>query len=120
MCIMYVTGALELDLYPPPAGPWQQVNPQFWSRRNVLDWIDFHVEASKYDATLLNLDCCNMDGSVLCSLSRDAMMAAFGPQLGETLHQSLENLKHKQGEDHENTRCTHMFTHTRAHKHHTH
>ncbi|KAM9444402.1 ETS-related transcription factor Elf-3 isoform 2-T2 [Clarias gariepinus] len=80
-------------------GPWQQLNPQFWSRRNVLDWIDFHVEDSKYDASLLNLECCNMDGSVLCSLSRDAMTAAFGPQLGETLHQNLENLKHKQAED---------------------
>ncbi|KAF4093475.1 hypothetical protein AMELA_G00002390 [Ameiurus melas] len=80
-------------------GPWQQVNPQFWNRRNVLDWIDFHVEESKYDAMLLNLDCCNMDGAVLCSLSRDAMMAAFGPQLGETLHQNLETLKHKHVED---------------------
>ncbi|XP_047666371.1 ETS-related transcription factor Elf-3 [Tachysurus fulvidraco] len=80
-------------------GMWQQVNPQFWSRRNVLDWIDFYVEESKYDATLLNMDRCNMDGSVLCSLSRDAMMAVFGPQLGETLYHSLENLKHKHVDD---------------------
>lgn len=110
MCIQCVTGAPELTcsgfctaspvVLPISAGPWQQVNPQFWSRRNVLDWIDFHVEECKYDATLLNLDCCNMEGSVLCSLSRDAMTTAFGLQLGETLHQSLESLKHKQGEDH--------------------
>lgn len=86
------------------------MNPQFWSRRNVLDWIDFYVEESKYDATLLNMDCCNMDGSVLCSLSRDAMMTAFGPQLGETLYQSLENLKHKHGEDHKHTLHTSKTT----------
>ncbi|XP_062842531.1 ETS-related transcription factor Elf-3 [Trichomycterus rosablanca] len=76
-------------------GSWQQLSPQSWSRQNVLEWISYHVEESKFDATLVNLDCCDMDGFTLCFLSRDEVMGTFGPQLGATLYQSLENLKHR-------------------------
>ncbi|XP_067271273.1 ETS-related transcription factor Elf-3 [Pseudorasbora parva] len=74
-------------------GPWDHVNPQMWSRQNVLEWIGFHVEESRFDASLLNMSYCNMDGLTLCSMSKEALMGMFGMGLGERLHQSLENLK---------------------------
>lgn len=80
-------------------GLWHQVNPQYWTKRNVLDWIEFHVEDSKFDASLLNMEYCNMDGTVLCQLSRDTMIAMFGLEFGDRLHQSLEALKARHVDD---------------------
>ncbi|KAI4883573.1 hypothetical protein NFI96_017867 [Prochilodus magdalenae] len=80
-------------------GPWHQVNPQYWTKRNVLEWIEFHIEESKYDASLLSLEFCNMDGTVLCQLSRDTMIGMFGLLLGERLYQNLEALKAKHADD---------------------
>ncbi|XP_028854854.1 ETS-related transcription factor Elf-3 [Denticeps clupeoides] len=77
-------------------GPWEQVNPLFWTQRNVLDWIDFHVEDSKFDASLLNMGYCVMDGPVLCQLPRESFSTMFG-LLGEQLYHSLEALKSKHG-----------------------
>ncbi|XP_066528133.1 ETS-related transcription factor Elf-3 [Hoplias malabaricus] len=80
-------------------GPWHQVNPQYWSRRNVLEWIEFHVEESKYDASMLSMDYCDMDGMMLCQLNRDTLLRMFGPMLGERLYQNLEMLKIKHSDD---------------------
>nr|XP_055073377.1 ETS-related transcription factor Elf-3 isoform X1 [Misgurnus anguillicaudatus]XP_055073378.1 ETS-related transcription factor Elf-3 isoform X1 [Misgurnus anguillicaudatus] len=75
------------------AGPWHQVNPQSWSRQNVLEWIGYHVEESRFDASLLNMSCCEMDGATLCAISRESMTNLFGAVFGEKLYHSLENLK---------------------------
>ncbi|XP_026881201.1 ETS-related transcription factor Elf-3 isoform X1 [Electrophorus electricus] len=80
-------------------GPWHQVNPQYWSKRNVLEWIEFHVEESKFDASLLNLDYCSMDGPTLCLHSRGSLINMFGPLFGERLYHSLESLKAKHTDD---------------------
>ncbi|XP_051764209.1 ETS-related transcription factor Elf-3 [Ctenopharyngodon idella] len=74
-------------------GPWDQVNPQMWTRQNVLEWIAFHVEDSRFDASLLNMNYCSMDGLTLCATSKETLMGIFGQGFGERLHQSLENLK---------------------------
>lgn len=57
------------------------------------------MEESKFDASLLSLDYCNMDGTVLCQLSRDTMIGMFGLLFGERLYQSLEVLKAKHGKN---------------------
>lgn len=75
-------------------GPWQQMNPMHWTKRNVLDWIAYHVEDSKYDASLLNMEYCCMDGASLCQLSYQAFLSLYG-DLGEILYQNLERLKLK-------------------------
>lgn len=69
-----------------------------WSRQNVLEWIGFHVEESRFDAGLLNLNYCTMDGLTLCATSKEALMSMFGPELGDLLHHSLESLKARCGE----------------------
>ncbi|XP_051980054.1 ETS-related transcription factor Elf-3 [Xyrauchen texanus] len=74
-------------------GHWHQVNPQLWARQDVLEWIGFQVEESRFDASLLNMACCNMDGPTLCSLTRESLMSVFGAEFGDQLHRSLENLK---------------------------
>ncbi|KAL2090530.1 hypothetical protein ACEWY4_012793 [Coilia grayii] len=75
-------------------GPWQQVNPLFWTKRNVLDWIEHHVDESKYDASLLNMEYCYLDGATLCGLSYEAFLTMYGA-LGERLYQSLDRLRLK-------------------------
>lgn len=77
-------------------GPWQQVNPIYWTKKNVLDWIEYHVDESKYDASLLNMECCFVDGATLCSQSYDTFLSMYGA-LGQTLFQSLERLRLRHG-----------------------
>uniref|UniRef100_A0A8C1NRA5 E74-like factor 3 (ets domain transcription factor, epithelial-specific ) n=1 Tax=Cyprinus carpio TaxID=7962 RepID=A0A8C1NRA5_CYPCA len=68
---------------------WDLVNPQMWTRHNVLEWIGFHVEDSRFDASLLNMNCCDMDGITLCTMSKETLMSMFGSMLGERLHHIL-------------------------------
>uniref|UniRef100_A0A8C1NS92 E74-like factor 3 (ets domain transcription factor, epithelial-specific ) n=1 Tax=Cyprinus carpio TaxID=7962 RepID=A0A8C1NS92_CYPCA len=77
---------------------WDLVNPQMWTRHNVLEWIGFHVEDSRFDASLLNMNCCDMDGITLCTMSKETLMSMFGSMLGERLHHSLETQKARYGE----------------------
>uniref|UniRef100_A0A671QHQ9 E74-like factor 3 (ets domain transcription factor, epithelial-specific ) n=1 Tax=Sinocyclocheilus anshuiensis TaxID=1608454 RepID=A0A671QHQ9_9TELE len=51
-----------------PSCLWDLVNPQMWTRQNVLEWIGFHVEDSRFDASLLNMNYCDMDGITLCTI----------------------------------------------------
>ncbi|XP_010879189.1 ETS-related transcription factor Elf-3 [Esox lucius] len=74
---------------------WYELNPQYWSKQNVLDWISFHVDGSKFDASTLSLSYCSMDGLTLCQLTRDQLLNMFGMSLGAHLHQSLLELKAK-------------------------
>ncbi|XP_026053023.1 ETS-related transcription factor Elf-3-like [Carassius auratus] len=80
-------------------GSWDLVNPQMWSRHNVLEWIGFHVEESRFDASLLNINYCNMDGITLCSMSKETLISMFGSMLGERLHHSLETQKSRYATD---------------------
>ncbi len=69
-----------------------------WTRHNVLEWIGFHVEDSRFDASLLNINYCNMDGITLCTLSKETLMSMFGSMLGQRLHHNLESQKARYGE----------------------
>ncbi|XP_018955243.2 ETS-related transcription factor Elf-3-like [Cyprinus carpio] len=80
-------------------GSWDLVNPQMWTRHNVLEWIGFHVEDSRFDASLLNMNCCDMDGITLCTMSKETLMSMFGSMLGERLHHSLETQKARYATD---------------------
>ncbi|KAJ7999497.1 hypothetical protein DPEC_G00195040 [Dallia pectoralis] len=74
---------------------WYEQNPQYWSKQNVLDWISFYVEGSKFDASTLSLSYCSMDGHTLCQLTRDQLLSMFGLSLGAQLYESLAELKSK-------------------------
>ncbi|XP_062402144.1 ETS-related transcription factor Elf-3 isoform X1 [Sardina pilchardus] len=75
-------------------GSWQQVHPMFWTKKNVMDWIEYHVEDSKYDASLLNMDYCFIDGASLCQQTHEAFLSMYG-DLGERLYQNLDRLRLK-------------------------
>ncbi|XP_015197965.2 ETS-related transcription factor Elf-3 [Lepisosteus oculatus] len=77
---------------------WYNTDPQFWSKQNVLEWISYHVEETKFDASTLNMAYCTLEGSVLCQMSRDTMLSMFGP-LGDRLYHSLQDLKAKNSVD---------------------
>ncbi|KAG1946206.1 ETS-related transcription factor Elf-3 [Pimephales promelas] len=79
--------------------PWDQVNPQMWTRQNVLEWIGFQVEESRFDASRLNMSYCDMDGLTLCAMPKETLMSMFGQSFGERLHQNLENLKARHAND---------------------
>ncbi|XP_022074928.1 ETS-related transcription factor Elf-3 [Acanthochromis polyacanthus] len=78
------------------SGQWyKQINPHCWTADHVLEWISEHVESTKFDASILSLDYCAMDGPTLCQMSQDQMTDVFGLQLGTHLHLSLQEYKTK-------------------------
>ncbi|KAG7472558.1 hypothetical protein MATL_G00110030 [Megalops atlanticus] len=83
---------------------WYNVAPQYWTRHHILEWIGYHVEESKFDATTLDLSRCSMDGPTLCQLSRDALVSMFH-SLGERLFHNLLELKAKFGAGDLNMAC---------------
>ncbi|EMP41008.1 ETS-related transcription factor Elf-3 [Chelonia mydas] len=58
---------------------WFSELPYFWSKAQVLEWISYHVEKNKYDASAINFSCCNMDGYTLCHCTPEQLRLVFGP-----------------------------------------
>uniref|UniRef100_A0A8D0GTG7 E74 like ETS transcription factor 3 n=1 Tax=Sphenodon punctatus TaxID=8508 RepID=A0A8D0GTG7_SPHPU len=73
-------------------GPaWYSELPNCWSKAQVLEWISYHIEKNKYDASTIDFSCCNMDGYTLCHYSRDQLGLIFGP-LGDELYDRLHEI----------------------------
>uniref|UniRef100_A0A8D2NGN4 ETS-related transcription factor Elf-3 n=1 Tax=Zonotrichia albicollis TaxID=44394 RepID=A0A8D2NGN4_ZONAL len=70
---------------------WFSELPYLWSKVQVLEWISYHVEKNKYDASSIDFSCCNMDGRTLCHCSREQMRRIFGP-LGDELYDRLHEI----------------------------
>ncbi|XP_048354834.1 ETS-related transcription factor Elf-3 isoform X3 [Sphaerodactylus townsendi] len=70
---------------------WYGEMPHCWSKSQVLDWISYHVEKNKYDASAIDFSCCNMDGNTLCQYTRDQLGLIFGP-LGDELYEHLHEI----------------------------
>lgn len=70
---------------------WSSEIPMLWTRQHVLEWIGYHVEKNKWDASTIDFTCCNMDGNLLCQLSREYFLTLFG-DLGEKLFSHLWEL----------------------------
>lgn len=70
---------------------WFGELPYFWTKVQVLEWISYHVEKNKYDASAIDFSCCNMDGHALCHCTRDQMRLIFGP-LGDELYDRLHEI----------------------------
>ncbi|KAF2977301.1 hypothetical protein EK904_014206 [Melospiza melodia maxima] len=90
------TLGLGLPASQPPAQStdkpqWFSELPYLWSKVQVLEWISYHVEKNKYDASSIDFSCCNMDGRTLCHCSREQMRRIFGP-LGDELYDRLHEI----------------------------
>lgn len=70
---------------------WLGEQPQFWSKRQVLDWISYQVEKNKYDASSIDFSRCDMDGATLCGCALEELRLVFGP-LGDQLYAQLRDL----------------------------
>ncbi|OXB72265.1 UNVERIFIED_CONTAM: hypothetical protein H355_003798, partial [Colinus virginianus] len=70
---------------------WFSELPYFWTKVQVLEWISYHVEKNKYDASSIDFSCCNMDGHALCHCTREQMRLIFGP-LGDELYDRLHEI----------------------------
>uniref|UniRef100_A0A452HUA0 Uncharacterized protein n=1 Tax=Gopherus agassizii TaxID=38772 RepID=A0A452HUA0_9SAUR len=70
---------------------WFGELPYFWSKAQVLEWIGYHVEKNKYDASAINFSCCNMDGYTLCHCTQEQLRLIFGP-LGDELYTRLHEI----------------------------
>ncbi|XP_020638208.1 ETS-related transcription factor Elf-3 [Pogona vitticeps] len=70
---------------------WYGEMPHCWSKSQVLEWISYHVEKNKYDASAIDFSCCNMDGYTLCQYSRDQLGIIFG-SLGDELYDRLHEI----------------------------
>ncbi|XP_053562909.1 ETS-related transcription factor Elf-3 isoform X2 [Bombina bombina] len=78
---------MNIELTAEPSG-WAQDLPAMWSQQQVMDWIGYHVEQNKWDASTIDLTQCEMDGQQLCQLSREDMTNMFGG-LGDKLYDHL-------------------------------
>uniref|UniRef100_A0A8B9GDZ5 ETS-related transcription factor Elf-3 n=1 Tax=Amazona collaria TaxID=241587 RepID=A0A8B9GDZ5_9PSIT len=76
---------------------WFSELPYFWTKVQVLEWISYHVEKNKYDASSIDFSCCNMDGHALCHCTRDQMRLIFGP-LGDELYDRLHEISESSDE----------------------
>uniref|UniRef100_A0A8V5HCE0 ETS-related transcription factor Elf-3 n=1 Tax=Melopsittacus undulatus TaxID=13146 RepID=A0A8V5HCE0_MELUD len=76
---------------------WFGELPYFWTKVQVLEWISYHVEKNKYDASSIDFSCCNMDGHALCHCTRDQMRLIFGP-LGDELYDRLHEISESSDE----------------------
>uniref|UniRef100_A0A8C3PN50 ETS-related transcription factor Elf-3 n=1 Tax=Calidris pygmaea TaxID=425635 RepID=A0A8C3PN50_9CHAR len=90
------TLGLSLPTCQPPAQSsdkpeWFSELPYFWTKVQVLEWISYHIEKNKYDASSIDFSCCNMDGHALCHCTRDQMRLIFGP-LGDELYDRLHEI----------------------------
>uniref|UniRef100_A0A674J949 E74 like ETS transcription factor 3 n=1 Tax=Terrapene triunguis TaxID=2587831 RepID=A0A674J949_9SAUR len=81
--------ALPAETTEKPA--WFGELPYFWSKAQVLEWIGYHVEKNKYDASAINFSCCNMDGYTLCHCTQEQLRLIFGP-LGDELYTRLHEI----------------------------
>ncbi|XP_068125287.1 ETS-related transcription factor Elf-3 isoform X2 [Hyperolius riggenbachi] len=71
---------------------WSQILPNQWTREHVLDWFSYNIERNKWDASLIDVTKCDMDGQRLCQLRREDMRTIFGG-LGDKLYDHLYHLQ---------------------------
>ncbi|XP_019401923.1 PREDICTED: ETS-related transcription factor Elf-3 isoform X1 [Crocodylus porosus] len=81
----------QLPVEPADKPTWFSELPHLWSKAQVLEWISYHVEKNKYDASAIDFSCCNMDGLTLCHCTQEQLRNIFGP-LGDELYNRLHEI----------------------------
>ncbi|XP_066490373.1 ETS-related transcription factor Elf-5 isoform X1 [Tiliqua scincoides] len=71
---------------------WTSVHPEYWTRHNVCEWLQFCCDQYKLDANCISFCQFNINGQQLCSMTQEEFLNAAGI-CGEYLYFILQNIK---------------------------
>uniref|UniRef100_A0A7M4EVK6 E74 like ETS transcription factor 5 n=1 Tax=Crocodylus porosus TaxID=8502 RepID=A0A7M4EVK6_CROPO len=73
---------------------WPSIHPEYWSKENVCDWLQFCCDQYKLDANCISFSHFNINGLQLCSMSQEEFVDAAGI-CGEYLYCFSNQIKKK-------------------------
>ncbi|XP_070591188.1 ETS-related transcription factor Elf-5 isoform X2 [Erythrolamprus reginae] len=71
---------------------WTSMHPEYWSRHNVCEWLQFCCDQYKLDANCISFSHFNINGHQLCCMTQEDFLNAAGI-CGEYLYFILQNIK---------------------------
>ncbi|XP_075783579.1 ETS-related transcription factor Elf-5 isoform X3 [Pelodiscus sinensis] len=71
---------------------WTSIHPEYWSKHNVCEWLQFCCDQYKLDANCIPFSHFNINGLQLCSMTQEEFTDAAGI-CGEYLYFILQNIR---------------------------
>ncbi|XP_050811453.1 ETS-related transcription factor Elf-5 isoform X1 [Gopherus flavomarginatus] len=71
---------------------WTSIHPEYWSKHNICEWLQFCCDQYKLDANCISFSHFNITGLQLCSMTQEEFTDAAGV-CGEYLYFILQNIK---------------------------
>uniref|UniRef100_A0A8C6ZGT5 ETS-related transcription factor Elf-5 n=1 Tax=Nothoprocta perdicaria TaxID=30464 RepID=A0A8C6ZGT5_NOTPE len=71
---------------------WTSVHPEYWSKHNVCEWLQFCCDQYKLDANCISFSRFNINGLQLCNMTQEEFLDAAGT-CGEYLYFILQNIR---------------------------
>ncbi|XP_048341629.1 ETS-related transcription factor Elf-5 [Sphaerodactylus townsendi] len=71
---------------------WTSTYPEYWTKHNVCEWLQFCCDQYKLDANCISFSHFNINGQQLCSMTQEEFLNAAGI-CGEYLYFILQNIK---------------------------
>ncbi|KAJ7344613.1 hypothetical protein JRQ81_000563 [Phrynocephalus forsythii] len=71
---------------------WTSIYPEYWTRHNVCEWLQFCCDQYKLDANYISFSHFNISGQQLCCMTQEDFLNAAGI-CGEYLFFILQNIK---------------------------
>ncbi|NXU24756.1 ELF5 factor, partial [Thalassarche chlororhynchos] len=71
---------------------WTSIHPEYWSKHNVCEWLQFCCDEYKLDANCISFSHFNINGLQLCNMTQEEFLDAAGI-CGEYLYFVLQNIR---------------------------
>uniref|UniRef100_A0A8B9CLN4 ETS-related transcription factor Elf-5 n=1 Tax=Anser brachyrhynchus TaxID=132585 RepID=A0A8B9CLN4_9AVES len=71
---------------------WTSIHPEYWSKHNVCEWLQFCCDQYKLDANCISFSHFNINGLQLCNMTQEEFLDAAGI-CGEYLYFILQNIR---------------------------
>ncbi|NWY01382.1 ELF5 factor, partial [Nothoprocta ornata] len=71
---------------------WTSIHPEYWSKHNVCEWLQFCCDQYKLDANCISFSRFNINGLQLCNMTQEEFLDAAGT-CGEYLYFILQNIR---------------------------
>uniref|UniRef100_A0A8C0BVF3 E74 like ETS transcription factor 5 n=1 Tax=Buteo japonicus TaxID=224669 RepID=A0A8C0BVF3_9AVES len=71
---------------------WTSIHPEYWSKHNVCEWLQFCCDQYKLDANCISFSRFNINGLQLCNMTQEDFLDAAGIY-GEYLYFILQNIR---------------------------
>uniref|UniRef100_A0A663E5K3 ETS-related transcription factor Elf-5 n=1 Tax=Aquila chrysaetos chrysaetos TaxID=223781 RepID=A0A663E5K3_AQUCH len=71
---------------------WTSIHPEYWSKHNVCEWLQFCCDQYKLDANCISFSRFNINGLQLCNMTQEEFLEAAGIY-GEYLYFILQNIR---------------------------